>query len=224
MLSGTVDLSKLYQSVQALPDEYRRARALAFKEVGDGLLKNIKARAPVDTGKYKTSWYLKAATDKRCVVETPMRQLFLILEYQGSKPHIIRPKRKQFLRWPVRESKRKTVRTAGPSPALPQGGRQVYAFAREVKHPGFKPIRHARPAHRSVMRQALPIFYKHMGRIRVLSASDAKKYANAKVVYPSEIGQNLADRNRPLKPRRATGDALKAARAFAMRPGSGPPA
>ena len=160
---------------------------------------------------------MKAADANRCVVMTPMRQLFLILEYQGSKPHIIRPKNKQYLRWPVRESKRKTVRTPGPSPALPQGGAQVYAFAKEVHHPGFKPIRHVRPAHRSVMRQALPIFFKHMGRIRVLSASDVKRYAHAKVVYPSEVGQRLpaGARMRPAKRRRPTGAALKAARAFA---------
>ena len=165
---------------------------------GDGLLKNVRARAPVDTGAYKMSWHLKMADDRRCVVETPNRKLFTILEYQGSKPHIIRPKNKKVLRWPVRKSKRQTVRTAGPSPALPQGGAQVYAFALEVHHPGFRAIRHARPAHRSVMRQAMPVMWKHFRAFGSWTRPRSAGTPAPRSPCPAPLG-------RPCPPARATG-------------------
>ena len=85
VLSGTIDLTKLYATVQAMPGEYKRARTLAFKEIGDGLLKERPRPRPCGYRRVQDeSWFLKMADDRRCVVETPKRKLFTILEYQGS--------------------------------------------------------------------------------------------------------------------------------------------
>ena len=52
---------------------------------------NFKQKVPIDTGKYKKSWQVKKFSKKGFVLETKMGFLFDILEFQGSKPHIIEP-------------------------------------------------------------------------------------------------------------------------------------
>ena len=160
MLTANIDLRKITRELEQLPRNTERANRNALKEIGEALVENIKAGAPVDTGSYRDSWKIKRSDDREVVVWTPKRQLFVILEFQGSKPHEILPKRASVLRWPIRSNK-VVQRGAAPSPALPSGGAQQYAYAKRVFHPGFKPIKHARIALRHVQREAYKIILKH---------------------------------------------------------------
>ena len=163
MLTANIDLRKITRELEALPRYAERARRDALSEIGTALVKNIAAGAPVDTGSYRDSWKIKRRDDKEVVVWTPKKKLFGILEFTGSKPHEILPKRASVLRWPIRV--RKVVqRGAAPSPALPKGGNQQYAYAKRVFHPGFKPIKHVRQALRHVQRGAPKIVLKHFAR------------------------------------------------------------
>ena len=163
MLTARVNLKKIIGELDALPRYMDAARRDALQEIGEALVKNIRAGAPRDTGSYENSWKIKKVDSKEVVVWTPKRQLFVILEFQGSKPHEIVPKKAKVLRWPIRV--RKVVqRGPAPSPALPSGGNQQYAYAMRVWHPGFKPIRHARPALRHVQKQATKIALKVYAR------------------------------------------------------------
>ena len=163
MLTARVNLKKVIGELEALPRYIEAARRDALQEIGEALVKNIQAGAPVETGSYKNSWKIKRVDSKEVVVWTPKRQLFVILEFQGSKPHEIRPKKAKVLRWPIKKNKI-VQRGAAPSPALPSGGNQQYAYAMRVWHPGFKPIRHARPALRHVQKQAAKIALKVYAR------------------------------------------------------------
>ena len=105
---------------------------------------NFKQKVPKDTGEYKKSWKVKKYSKKGFTLETKMGFLFDILEFQGSKPHIIEPVRASVLHWIDKETGQDR-------------------FAMRVRHPGFKAIPHARPfVKKNVMRVArdLMSFYK----------------------------------------------------------------
>lgn len=68
------------------------------------------------TGALVQSLYNRAAPKGRAVGHDPQRAPYAIFVNLGTRPHVIRPKNKRALRWPV-------------------GGR--FVFATKVDHPGY---------------------------------------------------------------------------------------
>ena len=106
----------------------------AEKKFAERLLAEIRRRAPKDTGEYAKSWHIEERRDGFYVV-TDDSTLYDILEYTGSVPHDIYPRYASVLHWIDRDT-----------------GQDRYAA--HVRHPGFKPIPHVRPALRAVQKRA----------------------------------------------------------------------
>ena len=104
-----------------------------WKRESKDFLNQFKQKVPKDTGKYRKSWEIKKANKKGFKLETKMGFLFDILEFQGSKPHIIEPVKASVLHWIDKETGQDR-------------------FAMRVRHPGFEKIPHAKPT----LKKALP--------------------------------------------------------------------
>jgi len=127
-------------AVDEIPKNKRQFIKDTLKELQTLFLKNIKAGAPSDTGKYKGSWKLKKFTGNIARVETKMGELFEILEFQGRKPGRINAKDNVL--------------------AFPWKGEDV--FFKFVMHPGFEEMPHVRPALRKTMKEANRIINKNL--------------------------------------------------------------
>ena len=103
-----------------------RTRQSAVKQLKPKLLEELKKKCPKDTGKYAQSWRIERSSKYEFRFVTTMGKLFRILEYHGSKPHIIEPVRARVLHWIDKET----------------GG---HRFAKRVQHPGFAALPHVRP-------------------------------------------------------------------------------
>ena len=90
------------------------------------LQRELRKDAPHRTGKYVNSWKTRKPKKDSITIETPMGQLMLWLEFTGTRPHVIVPRRAKVLKWVNRET-----------------GQDVYAM--KVNHPGTKPQPHLRP-------------------------------------------------------------------------------
>lgn len=111
-----------------------------LNELADELLKEIKQKAPRDTGEYAGSWRKGSITGNKITVETPNGDLFTILEFTGRDPGRIDP--------------------FGDVLAFNWKGEDV--FFRFVMHPGFDEMPHVRPAMRKTMKEANRIIIKNL--------------------------------------------------------------
>ena len=107
------------------------------------LKRELRRRSPKDTTKYAESWKLGPRTPRKAKVETRQGFLFKILEFTGSKPHIIRAKKANALHWIDKQT----------------GG---HRFAKFVHHPGFRPIPHARPAVKTIQNKLTTLMVKEI--------------------------------------------------------------
>ena len=129
LISTRVDLLPIFKVAREMAGQKLITKHL--KKSQTELLREVKKRSPVKTGKYKQSWKKGKITRQSAHVETPKKKLYKLLEFTGAKPHIIRARNAQFLHW-VDEDTGKDM------------------FRKMVNHPGFRPIPHARPAARAV--------------------------------------------------------------------------
>lgn len=158
MLTGKIDISQIKFEVKKLPVDIGKAKTDALQEIGQILLQNIKSRAPKNTGKYANSWTLQSSTENNIKLTTPYGKLYVILEFKGRSPGIIKPR--------------------GNALVFEFGGQTI--FTKIVNHPGFKPIPHTRPALKEVMQIAPKIIYKHFGkRVKILKKA-TKPYQHKK--------------------------------------------
>ena len=98
----------------------------AIAQLKKEMLIELQRVCPKDTGKYSKSWKIKRATKYTFSFATNQKKLFNILEYTGSRPHIIRAVKAQYLHWVDKAT-----------------GKDM--FRKSVKHPGFKARPHVRP-------------------------------------------------------------------------------
>ena len=113
-------------------------RALAREDVIHGaadiaetrMLKHIAARAPRRTGAYASS-FGRRRWSRGLRLVTKYGMLMRWLEYTGTRPHIIVPRRARVLHW------------------IDDAGRDV--FSMRVRHPGTSPVPHIRPGLRRVV-------------------------------------------------------------------------
>ena len=90
------------------------------------ITRDIRLNAPNDTGEYSKSWKKSKPTKEKFTVTTNMGQLYLWLEFTGTKPHEIKPIRAKALHW------------------INDAGQDV--FAKKVWHPGTTAEPHVQPA------------------------------------------------------------------------------
>ena len=160
MIRGKIDISQLKAAAKEMPVAIKQANKRAMDQIADTYLQGVKDNAPLETGDYVRSWRTRNDA-KHIRLVTPMGFLFYLLEFRGSKPHKIRAVRAPMLHW-----------------IDPNTG--AHRFAKEVMHPGFRPLPHMRPMMRDVVRQALPVFYKHYGRLKILKGQTGK-YRTARI-------------------------------------------
>lgn len=137
-MSAGIKTGKDLSGLKAYVDELERNQVnyykILAKKIQIAFLKEVQKRAPKDTGEYAKSW--KAGeikidgTKVLIIIETPMGQLYVILEEEGSDPHEIEG---NPLHW--------TGGKYGPGEH----------FAMKVDHPGFPPIPHVQPSIRHIM-------------------------------------------------------------------------
>lgn len=109
------------------------------------LINLIREKAPKDTGEYAASWTASSLGSSSIKVSTFMSELFIILEYTGSDPHIIEAgilsgkSGKMALHWVDKQG--------------------VDQFRVRVPHPGFDNMPHVRPALEQLQRDQPTIVY-----------------------------------------------------------------
>ena len=130
--------STITPAVNELPRNYGKFAKKVLKELQDIFIKEIRKKAPRNTGDYANSWKAGTVSDIKATIQTPKGKLFMILEFQGRKPG----------------------RIEGDPLAFVVNGEEV--FVTFVNHPGFKEIPHARPAMRVTIQQANQVIRKHM--------------------------------------------------------------
>jgi len=104
----------------ALNRQLRGARRRELETAARQVMNRAKVLAPVDTGRLRASIRIEARRDfaLRSVYTVGSDVEYAAMVNDGTRPHVIRPRRAQVLRFRV-------------------GGRTV--FARVVQHPGTKP-------------------------------------------------------------------------------------
>jgi len=130
-MSDAINTSQNFSGLTSFVNELDKNRPLYYKilakKIQVAFLKEVKKRAPELSGDYKRSWVegdiAAKGTKIEITVETPMGELYIILEEEGSDPHTIDS----------------AVLIAGV------GWRYI------GEHPGFPPIPHVQPAIRHVM-------------------------------------------------------------------------
>ena len=143
LISTRIDLLPIFKVAKQMSNQELITKHL--KQHQGLLLMEVKKRAPVDTGAYKKSWKKGKITRQSAHVETPKKKLYKMLEFTGAKPHKIRARRVKYLHW------------------VDKSGKDV--FRKEVNHPGFNAIPHARPAARKVSEMTAKAVIKDVERI-----------------------------------------------------------
>ena len=134
------DLSDLTKAFTELEKDATVFKEAITEDCQEQLKQEIKRTAPKDTGKYAKSWRASqvrwgTGADKPKLILAPAKKyynLMIWLEFTGTKPHIIKPKKAKMLSWIDKKT----------------GKRR---FAMKVRHPGTKPQPHLRPAIRKVL-------------------------------------------------------------------------
>lgn len=140
MIKGKTDLTNL----KKIPRELRQNKGKFYQKFAEliqkSFLEETQKHAPRDTGKYANSWDLGSidisGNKITITIETPMGELYLILEEEGSDPHLIN----------------------GPVLIKGVGWRYI------KKHPGFPPMPHVLPAIRRILDTKLQEFYEESAR------------------------------------------------------------
>lgn len=146
----TADFEKIRNELTALKKEVNKTEW--SNKVAKELVKEIKRRAPKDTGAYARQWAIrhrKRNTPYKTVIRISpgnrklpgpynydnirYDQLFKWLEFEGTQSHIITPRKASILRF-----------------EYPKGSGQII-FRHRVRHPGTKPTPHVRPAMRDIL-------------------------------------------------------------------------
>ena len=131
------ELRAIFDDFKNLGVEYKEAVA---EDAAQNLKKEIQRTAPKDSGKYAKSWRIKqtrwgTGKDKPRLILSPAKKyhdLMVWLEFTGTKPHIILPRRAKVLHW--------IDKSTGQ-----------HRFSMRVRHPGTKPQPHIRPALRKIL-------------------------------------------------------------------------
>ena len=126
-MSATLDFKPIAEFVKKLNKKELITRC--FEWGAEKLLFEITAKdIPFDTGRYRKSWKKNKPKKETISVETPMGQLMIWLEFTGTVPHEIVPKRPGYpLHW-----------------IDPDTGEDVFRY--KVWHPGTTATPHLRPA------------------------------------------------------------------------------
>lgn len=130
-MSDAIKMSKNFSGLTMFTRELERNQAKYYKLLGElvqtEFLKETIKRAPKSSGDYAKSWRkgkIRVEGSKILItIETPMGELYIILEEEGSDPHTI------------------------DSPVNIKGVGWRYI----KEHPGFPPIPHVQPSIRHVM-------------------------------------------------------------------------
>lgn len=111
--------------------------------VANSLVKEIREKAPKDTGKYAKSWTVKQRKNRtkyKTVIHIApskkFQKLFGWLEFTGTIPHEILPVRALYLHWIDKET-------------------GMHHFRKRVWHPGTDPTPHVRPAMRKILPRSM---------------------------------------------------------------------
>lgn len=166
MLTGKINIQQIKVEINKLPDDVKKAKFDSLEELGQGLLENIKYRAPKNLGNYSRGWKIVSKSENKVSMGSDNRPLYTILEFQGSKPHDIRStKPHNLLVW---EDER---------------GNTVFRNTKfkPVKHPGFPPIPHVRPSMKDVLGESTKIILKHFGRKNKILKKGSQKYQSTKI-------------------------------------------
>ena len=132
-LTGRILFNPVRQKLKNLPAQLREVEPQILDDLAGALLNEIRRTAPKKTGKYRKSWTIGVKTDKKIEIFTPQGFLYVLLEFQGGRPHEIRGN--PILRFEI--------------------DGKVF-FRHKVDHPGFAAIPHVRPAIAKIMRTAGP--------------------------------------------------------------------
>jgi len=158
-ITGSTDLRNAQRKLESLSaSRMRQFNSAVNQEIGSSLVTQIRNSAPKDTGKYSRSWKITKRSAAGVQVGTNLAWLFKILEYTGSKPHLIRPVRAKALHFFLKD------------------GTEI--FTQLVRHPGFKPIPHVRPSVRHVMKHTKYIIRKHLANQQIVNNSTTAQYRN----------------------------------------------
>ena len=140
-MSFEIDTRQLHSFQRKLNDSHKEIISKTLDDITKSLLAKIKKRAPVKTGRYKKSWKRGTKTENSVTLVSDQQKLFMILEYEGSKPHRIH---------------------GHPVLRFELDGEIV--FRAWVDHPGFKAMPHVRPALDELKRELPQIYYKNLSR------------------------------------------------------------
>ncbi len=119
-----------------------KARKATIEEAGEGVEGEAKRTAPRDTSYYANNIFFDHVNK---VIANASYSADL--EY-GTKPHVIKPKNKKFLKFQIEDKE---------------------VFTKEVHHPGTKPLAIMRNAAATVQKQVDDMFFRNWAKV-------AKKY------------------------------------------------
>lgn len=170
----TTGFDKINLGIDQLFLNLKPFKAELLLALGNRLITLIMQRVPVNTGAYARSWrILEQRADSIIVGTTAPPALFIMLEFSGARPHLIRPKDKQALRFEV-------------------GGDIIWAS--EVNHPGFKAQPHFRPAVLDLSREAQGIAYRVMSRhFPIIQKETARAASQRGIRKFRQIGRSERD-------------------------------
>lgn len=128
----------MINSVGTIPKNMDRMINEILLEGANTLIKDIKKKAPSDTGEYKKSWVIQKVRKKSVIVGTSKNRLWKWLEF-GTKDHDIEPNKKKALAWS-------------------KGGQTFFSKGHRVS--GITAIPHTRPAMKQIKQKLLIIVKK----------------------------------------------------------------
>jgi len=143
-LEARFEWGQLKAALDEVPANQGRLTTEILDVLARRFLSYLSQYAPQRTGNYLRSWQINNRTKNSITISSPNRMLFLILEFTGAKPHMIRPVRKQALRFQM-------------------GGNLFFSKGHMIK--GIKPIPHVRPALKALERDIPGIVYDLTGKI-----------------------------------------------------------
>lgn len=123
---GSADITQLAEALRRTAEQSQTTTQQVLVSAANQILAEMEARVPVKSGKLRGSLRVMVDTDRVVIGPDTNQAPYAIYVEMGTRPHVIKPKRKDgFLRFQI-------------------GDKTIYA--RIVHHPGTKAQPYIRPA------------------------------------------------------------------------------
>jgi len=161
-VSFKINLKPVTVQLDKIPKNMKQYSDLVLKDAQKLLLVQIKSKAPRKSGDYAKSWRIGKITGNNAEVFTPMGKLYVILEFQGARPH-------------------KQRKGTGQGVFVFKVKDGTIVFTKTIDNPGFKANPHVRPALKKVINEMMKdVLFSHLDKVSTVF-NQASKPSKRKV-------------------------------------------